>query len=139
MKSFSDASVEAAYLSLPHAHQVAALQLREWIHEVASELDATGGLEEALKWGQPGYLPIKPRVGSTVRVWRHDDQHVGLYFNCQSMLVENFRALFADDLLYSKNRAVLFDVSQPLPEALAKQCMHMALYYHRDNRSRTAS
>lgn len=132
MKPFIDESVAAAYLSLPDAHQVAALQLREWVYEVAAGLDATGGISETLKWGQPGYLPVKPKVGSTLRVWRYDDQDVALYFNCQSMLVENFRTLFSDDLRYSKNRAVLFNVSAPMPEALAKDCIRMALYYHYD-------
>ncbi len=50
------------------------------------------------------HQPVKPQVGSTNRVWRHDEQHVALYFNCQSTLVESFRFLFADELHYSKNR-----------------------------------
>ncbi len=134
MTSFSNSSVESAFLSLPHNHQRVALLLREWIHEEADELDATDGIEESLKWGQPAYLPVKPRVGSTIRVWRHDEQHVALYFNCQSTLVENFRFLFADELHYSKNRAVLFDVGGPIPEVLVRQCIRMALYYHRDKK-----
>ena len=135
MTSFSNLSVESAFLSLPHNHQLVALRLREWIHEEANELYATGGIEESLKWGQPAYLPVKPRVGSTIRVWRHDEQHVALYFNCQSTLVESFRLLFADELHYSKNRAILFDVGGPMPEVLVRQCIRMALYYHRDKKT----
>lgn len=93
-------------------------------------------LEDSARLALLPDLSVKPQVGSTVRVWRHDDQHVALYFNGKDMLVENYRSLFADDLLYSKNRAVLFKVSEPLPEALTKQCIRMVLYYHRDKKTR---
>ena len=136
MTSFSNSSVESAFLSLPHEHQLAALQLREWIHEEADGMSATGGIEESLKWGQPAFLPVKPKVGSTIRVWRHDEQHVALYFNCQSTLVEDFIFLFADELQYSGNRAIVFSVDTPLPEVLVRQCIRMALYYHRDKKVR---
>ena len=133
--TFDDASVERAYLAMPEPLQVRALELRRLILSTAQALDATGGIEETLKWGQPSYLPLKAKVGSTVRVAVHDDQHLGLYFNCNTTLVETFRSLFGDDLQYSKNRAVLFDIARPLPQKAIAQCVRMALYYHRDRRS----
>lgn len=134
MIAFDRLSIEQAYQSMPRRFRDPALQLREMILGMASELEATGGIEETLKWGQPSYLPLKAGVGSTIRVAVHDDQHLGLYFNCNTTLVESFRALFADDLSYARNRAVLLDVDKPLPEALIRQCVCMGLYYHRDKR-----
>ena len=130
-----NASVERAYLAMPESLQVQALELRKLILSTAGEMEATGGIEETLKWGQPSYLPLKAKVGSAVRVAVHDDQHLGLYFNCNTTLVETFRSLFGDDLQYSKNRAVLFDIARPLPQEAIAQCVRMALYYHRDRRS----
>lgn len=130
-----NASVERAYLAMPESLQVQALELRKLILSTAGEMEATGGIEETLKWGQPSYLPLKAKVGSAVRVAVHDDQHLGLYFNCNTTLVETFRSLFGDDLQYSKNRAVLFDIASPLPQEAIAQCVRMALYYHRDRRS----
>lgn len=133
--TFDDASVERAYLAMSEPLQVRALELRHLILSTAQTLDATGGIEETLKWGQPSYLPLKAKVGSAVRVAVHDDQHLGLYFNCNTTLVETFRSLFGDDLQYSKNRAVLFDIASPLPQEAIAQCVRMALYYHRDRHS----
>lgn len=135
MMKFDNAAVEQAFQSLPPAFIEPALRLRELILTVGSELEATGGVEETLKWGQPSYLPRKKGIGSTLRIARHDDEHLGLYFNCNTTLVETFRDLFATDLQYSKNRAVLLNVSQALPEDLIRPCICMGLYYHRDRKA----
>ena len=129
--------VHAAFDAFPVSHRDQALRLRELVLDVAHTLDVTGGIEETLKWGQPSYLPRKPRIGSTVRVGVYDERTVALYFNCQTMLVERFRSTFGDVLTYSKNRAVLFDVSTPLPDNEIRQCVRMALRYHLDKLART--
>ncbi|MFK7996845.1 MAG: DUF1801 domain-containing protein [Granulosicoccus sp.] len=109
--------------------------MREIILSTADDLALPGGVEETLKWGEPSYLPKKPRLGSTVRIGKFDEFNVGLYFNCQTMLVENFRSMFGEELTYSKNRAVLFHVTEPLPEAMIMVCTRMALRYHLDKRA----
>ena len=136
MQIRDDHDLRAAFdaFSLPQRTQ--ALRLREIVLDVADELHATGGIEETLKWGQPSYLPRKSRIGTTVRIGTFDEQTVALYVNCQTMLVERYRSTFGDLLSYSKNRAVLFDVTAPLPEAEIRQCVRMALQYHRDKLSR---
>lgn len=131
---FENSAVEECISSYPESHQRQLLQLRELVFQVAEELQATGGIEETLKWGQPSYLPMKPRVGSTVRLGRFDDTHVALYFHCQTTLVESFRSLFGNEFKYSKYRAVLFGVNEPLPEEAIKICLRMALYYHYNKR-----
>ncbi|MGQ7845366.1 DUF1801 domain-containing protein [Granulosicoccus sp. 3-233] len=132
---FDDAAVERAYLAMPAPFQEPALALRELILLTARQLHATGGVGETLKWGQPSYLPLKAGVGTTVRVAVHDEQQLGLYVNCNTTLVETFRTVFADDLQYSKNRAVLFAIVRPLPTEAIAQCVRMTLYYHLDRRS----
>ena len=132
MQEFRNTSVRDAYEALPEPKQAHLLKLRELVLDVADSLPLPGGVEETLKWGEPSYLPIKPKLGSTVRIGSFDETHVALYFNCQTMLVENFRTLFGDKLKYSKNRAVLFDIGIPLPEQEIRMCTAMALRYHID-------
>ena len=124
--------VRRAFDAMPDAQRAHALQLRSWILDVAADNESIGELVETLKWGEPSYLPVKPRVGSTVRIASFDADAVGLYFNCQTMLVENFRHTYGDDLEYSKNRAVVFRTDIPLNEQVVKQCASAALLYHRN-------
>lgn len=134
MRNFTNSDVEAVFLSYPKFHKDHLFDLRELILDTADALELPDGIEETLKWGQPSYLPRKRQVGSTVRLGKFDDQRVGLYFNCQTMLVESFRSMFGDELTYSKNRAVLFHLNEPLPEKLIADCTRMALTYHLDKR-----
>ena len=43
------------------------LALRELIFDTAKATKGVGAIEEALKWGQPSYLTLKSKSGSTVR------------------------------------------------------------------------
>jgi hypothetical protein len=52
-------------------------------------------------------------------------------FNCRTTLVDDFRGQFADVFAYEKNRAILLDAREPLPEAPLRSCLGMALTYHR--------
>ena len=94
---------------------------------------SSGGLVETTKWGQVSFLPARARIGTTVRVDQHDEQHVALYVHCQTNLVDTFRAMFPE-LSYSGNRAVLFEISKPLPENEIKVCVEAALLYHLNKR-----
>lgn len=134
MKKFSEPGVKKAYDSLPAPHQRYAYEIRELIWQTVGELDLGCDVLETLKWGEPSYLPVKPRIGSTVRVGQFDEQNLALYFNCQTMLVENFRSMFGKDVEYSKNRALLFKVSEAVPETIVKTCVSSTLRYHMDKR-----
>jgi len=134
MKKFSNPGVRAAFESLPDTHKPCAYQLRDLIWEAADATDLNCDIVETLKWGEPSYLPGKARIGSTLRIGQFDEQHVALYFNCQTMLVENFRSMFGSDVGYSKNRAVLFNISEPLPESIVKTCASRTFRYHLDKR-----
>jgi len=126
--------VKNAFDAMPEAQRNHALQIRQWILDVAASHEDLGDIEETLKWGEPSYLPSKPRIGSTVRIASFDSDAVGLYFNCQTMLVENFRRTYGDELEYSKNRAVVFRTDLPLDEGVVKQCVSSALLYHLSKR-----
>lgn len=56
---------------------------------------------------------------------------VPVLFNCRTTLVDDFRGQFADLFAYEKNRAILLDAREPLPEAPLRSCLGMALTYHR--------
>jgi len=107
------------------------LQLRQLIFNTAVTLEVTGGLEETLKWNQPSYL-TQSKSGTTIRI--DQDKSVkgqfALYVHCQTSLIETFRVLFPDTFTFSGNRALLFNVSDSLPEKELRHCIEMALTYH---------
>jgi hypothetical protein len=133
--SDSEELVDAALRDLPSAHQAFALRIRDIIRDVAEQLDLDGGLIETLKWGQPSWLPARRGIGTTVRLAVHNDTMLGLLVHCQTNLLDGFRLTFGDELSYSDNRAVLFDVNKPLPEDAVRHCVTAALTYHRNKRT----
>ena len=124
-----NADVSAVYDSYPAQIRRKALQLRKLIYDVASDNDLPVP-EETLKWGEPSYLVKK---GSTVRIgWSEKSpDDIGLYFNCQSSLVETFRELYVNELRFSGNRAILFGKGEKIPVVTVKHCVSLALTYHR--------
>ena len=110
--------------------------LTNLVRKTGERIPELGGLTETKKWGQTSFLPKKARVGTTVRIDQHDDQHIALYVHCQTSLVETYKTLFPE-LTYSGNRAVLFDVSKPLPKNEIKVCVEAALLYHLNKRKQT--
>lgn len=129
---FADEAVEAAFAEFPKGQREKLLRLRDLIYEAAGGIDEMGGLVETLKWGQPSYLPAKPRVGSTVRLggFKDDSDRVALFFHCQTRLVETFREIYGDQFDFEGNRAISIPVSQPLPADPLKHCIAMGLTYH---------
>ena len=105
---------------------------RAQVFESAAGTEA-GVLTETLKWGQPAYLTEATKAGSTVRLGLHQG-HAALFFNCQTSLVEGFRADFPEAFTYVGNRAVLLDEKSDA-EVLGI-CLARALTYHRNKRRR---
>ena len=103
--------------------------LRDLILETAGEVEGLEILEETLKWGELSYVTKK---GSTIRMdWKQKtpDQYA-LYFNCNTRLVETFKFVYGNTFQYQKNRAIIFDFHQKIPEDQLKGCIRMALDYH---------
>ena len=80
------------------------------IFAAAADLPGTGGLVETLKWGQPAYLTVKPKTGSTIRIdaFGGRDEHYAMFVHCQSRLVESFRVLYPQTFTFEGKRALLF-------------------------------
>ena len=132
MTPFTRPDVAATLATYREAVRPVMLAIRELIFSVAAGTPGVGALEETLKWGEPAYLTPVSRSGSTLRIdWKARSPEVcGVYFNCQTDLVERFRTLFADELAFEGNRAVLLDLSKPLPASALRLCIAAALTYH---------
>lgn len=105
------------------------LQLRQLIFDVADSHEEIGTIEETLKWGEPSYLT---RGGSTIRLGKPKSQpsRYALYFNCNTKLVDTFRELYGDTLQFEGNRAVVFQVGEPMDTKAVSHCIELALRYH---------
>ena len=107
-------------------------QLRALVLEVAGKTEGVGRIEECLKWGQPSFVTVKPKSGSTIRIdaVKGSDTRYAMYFICNTNLVERFRQHYPETFTYEGNRAMVFDVSEPVPQEELKHCVAMALTYH---------
>lgn len=103
------------------------LELRQLIFDTAERLAPNDPVEESLKWNQPSY---KIKTASPIRIDRFGEDHIALFFQCQTTLVETFRELFPDNLEFSKNRAIVLDPKEALPKTELVFCIEMALTYH---------
>ncbi len=105
-------------------------QLRQLILDTAADIPGLDSLEETLKWGEPSYLA---KMGSTIRIdWKAKTPgQYGIYFKCTSKLVSTFREVFGDRFNYEKNRAIIFQLEDEIPEAELTNCIRCALTYHR--------
>ncbi len=137
MNSFQNPAVAEAFDAFPVKIRRQVLDLRKLIFEVATVTEGVGAIEEILKWGEPAYLTTQSKSGSTIRIgWKksHPTQYA-IYFNCQTHLVESFRALFSRELTFQGNRAIIFEVGEPIPKDALCLCIAAALTYHRDKNS----
>lgn len=106
------------------------LALRALIFDVADRTPEVGPLDESLKWGQPAYLPRRPRTGSTLRIGLHKSARFALFAHCQTTIISNYAQTFPAWDRIEGNRAVLFDTSEGIePERLSHLIRH-ALTYH---------
>ena len=116
----------------PSPVRAALMQIRELIFAMAAD-KGVGPLTETLKWGEPAYLTAATKAGSTIRLgWKANaPAQYAIYFNCRTTLVDTFRTLFVDELKFGGNRAIILDVSEPLPRQHLRICIAMALTYTR--------
>lgn len=135
MNSIDDPDVAAVFGSCPDKLLPQVMNLRRLILDTAKETDGVGKLQETLKWGQPSYVTSASKSGSTIRIgWKASRAHqYGLYFHCGTRLVETFKEIFADKFRYDNNRAILFLLTDEIPEQELKYCIALGLTYHRVN------
>ena len=131
-RPFASAEVETCFAGQPSPAAEALLALRALVLETAEELPETGGALETLKWGQPAYLPKRPKVGTTLRMdaVKGDPGTYALYFHCQSRLGETYRELYGDTLTIVGDRSIVLDAASPAPREALRHCIALALTYH---------
>ena len=108
------------------------LLIRKLILETAAETQGVGPLTETLKWGEPAYLTQQTKAGSTIRIGLKKDstEHVGLYFNCNTTLVDKFRCQYGDQFIFEDNRAIVLPLKGQLPTKPLCDCIAQGLTYH---------
>lgn len=129
---FHDQKVRQVFEAYDQPVRGRLLQLRQLIIDEAGRHPDIGELQETLKWGQPSYLPAKPRIGTTIRI-DHSSKHagqIGFYFNCNSSLADDYQQLYPGVFAYEGNRAILIGVNEALPEKPLRHCIALALTYH---------
>lgn len=132
MQDFQNSAFADVFSSYPPAIREKLLQLRELILDTAASIDVVGEIEETLKWNEPSYLTSKTKTGSTIRINKPkaSDDRVALYFKCTANLVPEMRKEYPTLFKYEDNRAILFDVSDDIPEKETRRCIALALTYH---------
>lgn len=129
MQKIHNPAVADVFEKYPAEMRIKLLFLRTLIFETAAELDV-GKIEETLKWGEPSYIT---KQGSPIRMdWKsRDPEHYVVYFNCKTVLVETFEALYGNLFCYEGNRAIIFACRELIPVKQLKHCFALALQYHR--------
>jgi hypothetical protein len=132
MTPFGDAFVAATFDRYPADVRQRLLDLRELIFAVARATPGVGPLQERLRWGQPSYLTVESKTGSTIRISAVPSSpgSYAMYFHCQTTLIEGFKARFDGLFKYEGTRALVFSVSDRLPRSKLGECVRDALTYH---------
>lgn len=130
MDRFENSEVEKKFNSFRPDIRDKLLFLRQLILHTADEIDAVSPVVETLKWGEPGYVT---KTGSTIRLGipKSASDQYAMYFHCKTRLVETFKELYNQRLNFEGNRAIIFNVSDPLPVNELKHCISLALTYHK--------
>ena len=136
MRPFDSPEVAAKFDAYSPIARRKLLALRELVFRTAESTDGVGKIEESLKWGQPAYV-TKNKSGSTVRIdWKKTDpNHYAMYFHCQTRLVETFRAMFPRDFKFEGNRALVFSLTDEVPQDALTVCIAASLTYHLKKKS----
>jgi hypothetical protein len=131
MKRFSDRRIAAIFEAYPPILRRRLAALRALVLETAEQTDGVGRLTETVKWGQPSYLTEETGSGTTVRIdcLKAGDGYA-IFFHCRSGLVDEFRQLYPDTFRFQGDRAIAFDVAQPLPARELGHCIALAFTHH---------
>ena len=130
MKITKSTTVTTILNSYPKAVQDKLTELRSLIFKVAEGHNLIDHLEETTKWGEAAYVT---KIGSTLRMdWKaKNPDHFALYFQCTSQLVPTFRFVFNDILNFDGNRAIVFNLNEPIPTEVISKCIEVTLTYHK--------
>ncbi len=129
MTPFQHPDIKKTFNHYPEHIRLKMMLLRQLILDTATESDQVDNVVEALKWGEPSYLT---KHGSTIRIaWKAaNPTQYGLYFHCQTSLVDTFKVLYSEYFNFSGNRAILFNEHDVLPLDALQHCITLSLTYH---------
>jgi hypothetical protein len=120
---FQTLAVADIFKAYPENIRTKLLFLRQLIFDTAEKTAGVGKLEETVKWGEPSYLTVESKSGSTIRLgWKKAQNQYGIFFNCKTTLIDTFKNIYGAKFKYEKNRAILFDVNDDIPEKLLRHC-----------------
>lgn len=130
MDSIKNPKVAVVFNNYPEHVRPKMMHLRQLILDTASESEIVNNLEETLSWSEPSY---KSKSGSTVRIdWKESrPNQYAMYFTCTTSLVDTFRKLYGNKLRFEGNRAVVFNLSDEIPDLELKHCISLSLTYHK--------
>jgi len=129
VNSIMNHSVKKVYDSYPVNLRIKLMEIRAAVFELSDEA-FIGEITETLKWGQPSYLA---KHGSTVRLgWdSKDTDHISVYFNCHTILVETFKEVYGSTFKFVGNREIKLSISEPIPMSQLMSCISLSLRYHK--------
>ena len=114
--------------------------LRQLIYDTAALIEGIGKIEETLKWGEPSYLTPESKIGSTIRIaWKESrKEQYSIFFKCTANLVPAFKEKFPQNFQFGGNRSIDFNLNDDVPVKELKQCIALALTYHRNKKLATS-
>ena len=133
MDKFENTRVAEVFENYPASMRKKLMFLRQLVLDTAGESDDVVQFEETLKWGEPSYIS---KQGSTLRLgWKSStpDQYA-MFFHCRTMLVDTFKALYADKFRFEGNRAMIFHEKDKIHVTELKHCILLTLTYHKQKR-----
>jgi hypothetical protein len=129
---FQNALVAERFAAYPTKVRTKLMALRTLIFNVAAKTKGVGEIIETLKWNEPAFLAANKNIGTAIRIdWKHaTPKQYAMYVSCQTNLIETLRSMFADTLVFSGNRAIVFDLDSRLDRDAVAICIEAALTYH---------
>lgn len=130
MTAFKNSDVASVFDTYPEKVRLKMMHLRQLIFDTANETADVNDLEETLSWSEPSY---KTKTGSTVRIdWKDSEpDQYAMYFTCTTSLMDTFKKLYTNKFQFEGNRAIIFNISEEIPEPELKHCITLALTYHK--------
>ena len=106
MDEIDSPDVARVFQGCPESMRQKLLRLRQIVLDTASEIEGVDAVEETLKWGEPSYIT---KGGSTIRMgWKEKTPgQYAIYFNCNSSLVETFKAVYGEVFTFEGKRATV--------------------------------
>ncbi|MEM8750618.1 MAG: DUF1801 domain-containing protein [Pseudomonadota bacterium] len=106
-------------------------EVRKRIFAVADQHAQIGSIEETLKWGEPSYLTVRPKSGSTLRVsTNREDGRLTLFVNCQTDLIDQIKTRYPDAFDYHGKRSVVFKSTSGSDADALDHVIALVLTYH---------